>query len=132
MAPWTKHCQGKEAIPKGLVQAHSSSETWGSLLECRSWSGCGFIPEDLHPKSFRGSFGHNTNVWAVRDRAGMPLGGPTGVFSLDQDLHEWFSQGVTGMGGRVCKDLQPNVQVRLLHWTVVAWVWCVHRHMMSN
>lgn len=77
-----------------------------------AWSGCGFIPEDLHPKSFRGSFGHNTNVWAVRDRAGMPVGGPTGVFSLDQDLHEWFSQDDKGMGGRICKDLQPNVQVR--------------------
>ncbi len=50
----------------------------------RPWAGCNFIPEDLHPKSFRGSIGHNTNVWAVRDRAGMPVGGPTGVFAMEQ------------------------------------------------
>ena len=55
-------------------------------------------------------------MWAVRDRAGMPVGGPTGVFSLDQDLHEWFSQDDKGMGGRICKDLQPNVQVRIIGW----------------
>ena len=51
---------------------------------CSPWAGCNFIPEDLHPKSFRGSIGHNTNVWAVRDRAGMPVGGPTGVFDMEQ------------------------------------------------
>ena len=32
------------------------------------WGGCNAIPEDLHPKSFRGCFGHNTNVWAALDR----------------------------------------------------------------
>ena len=31
------------------------------------WDGCNYIPEDLHPKSFRGYFGHNTNVWATRN-----------------------------------------------------------------
>ena len=35
---------------------------------CRQWSGCNAIPEDLHPKSFRAAFGHNTNVWTMRDR----------------------------------------------------------------
>lgn len=82
------------------------------LLLCSIWSGCNFIPEDLHPKSFRGSFGHNTNVWAIRERAsGMPIGPPVGVFSLDQDLHEWFTRTEHGMAGRPCKHLQPNVQV---------------------
>jgi hypothetical protein len=27
--------------------------------------GCNFIPEGLHPKSFRGVFGHNTNIFAT-------------------------------------------------------------------
>ena len=31
------------------------------------WEGCNYIPEDLHPKSFRGYFGHNTNVWATHN-----------------------------------------------------------------
>ena len=54
------------------------------LLLRSTWDGCNFIPEDLHPKSFRGSIGHNTNVWAVRDRAGMPVSGPVGVFAMEQ------------------------------------------------
>ena len=43
------------------------------------WAGCNFIPEDLHPKSFRGYFGHNTNVWAAANRKGLnvsALGAP--------------------------------------------------------
>ena len=35
------------------------------------WVGCNFIPENLHPKSFRGYIGHNTNVWAAASRAGI-------------------------------------------------------------
>ena len=35
------------------------------------WAGCNFIPENLHPKSFRGYIGHNTNVWAAANRAGI-------------------------------------------------------------
>ncbi len=35
------------------------------------WAGCNFIPENLHPKSFRGYIGHNTNVWAAASRAGI-------------------------------------------------------------
>ncbi len=35
------------------------------------WEGCNFIPENLHPKSFRGYIGHNTNVWAAASRAGI-------------------------------------------------------------
>jgi hypothetical protein len=75
------------------------------------WSGCNFIPEDLHPKSFRASFGHNTNVWAVSERTGLAIGRPVGVFSLDQDLHEWFTRSSFGMAGRPCEHLQPSVQV---------------------
>lgn len=32
------------------------------------WGGCNSIPEDLHPKSFRAAFGHNTNIWLMQDR----------------------------------------------------------------
>lgn len=48
------------------------------------WSGCNFIPEDLHPKTFRSSFGHNTNVFAVREVRDMPIGPPVGVFTPEQ------------------------------------------------
>lgn len=48
------------------------------------WSGCNFIPEDLNPKSFRSAFGHNTNVFAVRELRGMPVGPPVGVFTPEQ------------------------------------------------
>lgn len=37
------------------------------------WAGCNFIPENLHPKSFRGYIGHNTNVWAAANRAGIKV-----------------------------------------------------------
>ena len=37
------------------------------------WAGCNFIPENLHPKSFRGYIGHNTNVWAAASRAGIKV-----------------------------------------------------------
>lgn len=76
------------------------------------WSGCNFIPEDLNPKSFRSAFGHNTNVFAVRELRGMPVGPPVGVFTPEQDLHEWFSHKEYGVGGRPCKDLIPKIQVR--------------------
>jgi hypothetical protein len=48
------------------------------------WSGCNFIPEDLHPKSFRSAIGHNTNVFAVREVRDMPIGPPVGVFTPEQ------------------------------------------------
>lgn len=50
------------------------------------WSGCNFIPEDLHPKSFRSAIGHNTNVFAVREVRDMPIGPPVGVFTPEQVL----------------------------------------------
>jgi hypothetical protein len=31
------------------------------------WNECNRIPEDLHPKSFRSVFSHNTNVFATLD-----------------------------------------------------------------
>ncbi|KAA6428036.1 MAG: hypothetical protein FRX49_02697 [Trebouxia sp. A1-2] len=67
------------------------------------WGGCNAIPEDLHPKSFRAAFGHNTNV-----------GTPVGVMALDQDLNEWYGQQPLklGMGYRPCDLISPDVQVR--------------------
>ena len=38
------------------------------------WNACNAIPEDLHPKSFRSCFGHNTNVWASIDRSQLTVG----------------------------------------------------------
>ena len=29
---------------------------------------CNAVPEDLHPKSFRAAFGHNTNIWLMTNR----------------------------------------------------------------
>ena len=46
----------------GCTPPRQLSELWPL-----HWEGCNFIPEDLHPKSFRGYFGHNTNVWATAD-----------------------------------------------------------------
>lgn len=37
------------------------------------WTGCNYIPEDLHPQSFRSYFGHNTNVWAAASRDGLKV-----------------------------------------------------------
>ena len=39
------------------------------------WSGCNYLPEDLHPRSFRAYFGHNTNVWAAASAAGLKVSG---------------------------------------------------------
>ena len=44
----------------------SSSSFASSLSHRRAFSRCNAIPEQLHPHSFRATFGHNTNVWAAR------------------------------------------------------------------
>ncbi|KAL0024793.1 hypothetical protein WJX79_007618 [Trebouxia sp. C0005] len=78
------------------------------------WGGCNAIPEDLHPKSFRAAFGHNTNVWLMQDKKAFKVGTPVGVMALDQDLNEWYGQQPLklGMGYRPCDLISPDVQVR--------------------
>lgn len=39
-----------------------------------AWQSCNAIPEDLHPKSFRATFGHNTNIWAFKNRTDLKVG----------------------------------------------------------
>ena len=80
------------------------------------WGACGAIPESLHPRSFRATFGHNTNVWAGRGGlAGLTEGGEeVGVFGpADPARGAWFSDTRTevGLGGRPCAGLPPEVQV---------------------
>ena len=60
-------CRLTEKFPSGddeLVMGH-----------CRypSWQGCNAVPEDMHPKSFRGYIGHNTNILAIKDRQLMQV-----------------------------------------------------------
>lgn len=58
-----------QARTLGCYPPKALSERWPL-----HWGGCNFIPEDLHPKSFRGYFGHNTNVWAAASRKGLSVG----------------------------------------------------------
>ena len=60
-----------QARTLGCFPPKALSERWPL-----HWGGCNFIPEDLHPKSFRGYFGHNTNVWAAASRKGLNVGYP--------------------------------------------------------
>ena len=55
-----------QARTLGCMPPKALSDSWPL-----HWDGCNFIPEDLHPKSFRGYFGHNTNVWAAASRKGL-------------------------------------------------------------
>jgi hypothetical protein len=43
------------------------------------WEFCNSIPEDLHPKSFRSQFSHNTNIWISKGSKHMRKGPPVGV-----------------------------------------------------
>ncbi|EIE24267.1 hypothetical protein COCSUDRAFT_65824 [Coccomyxa subellipsoidea C-169] len=77
------------------------------------WGGCNFIPEDLHPKSFRGYFGHNTNIWAAATPKGINISQPVGVQSLSQNATEWYGRDPEyGVGRRECKYIKPELQVR--------------------
>jgi len=49
-----------------------------SLSHPAAFSRCNAIPEQLHPHSFRATFGHNTNVWAARRGWARVAGGGGG------------------------------------------------------
>ena len=74
------------------------------------------MPEGLHPHSFRATFGHNTNLWAVREgspsRALATLGAAASLAPLDYDVQrQYFVPGQVGSGRRPCAALEPKVQV---------------------
>jgi hypothetical protein len=48
-------------------------------LQVGKWEFCNSIPEDLHPKSFRSQFSHNTNIWISKGSKHMRKGLPVGV-----------------------------------------------------
>jgi hypothetical protein len=75
---------------------------------------CNAIPEDLHPKSFRSMFSHNTNVWASLGSKEMRKGEPVGVLPWAQSLQDYFvPEGQEfGMSHRICADMPAKVLVR--------------------
>ncbi|KAL3144968.1 hypothetical protein ABBQ32_003472 [Trebouxia sp. C0010 RCD-2024] len=77
------------------------------------WTPCSSIPEDLHPRSFRATFGHNTNIWVMQGNNTFQVGSPVGVMGLQQDTKEWYGRHplLLGMGYRLCQDLDPTIQV---------------------
>lgn len=77
------------------------------------WTPCSSIPEDLHPRSFRSAFGHNTNIWVMQGN-NFQVGSPVGVMGLQQNTREWYGRHplLLGMGYRLCQDLDPTIQVR--------------------
>lgn len=79
-----------------------------------AWSSCNSIPEDLHPKSFRSTFGHNTNIWLTTNSTAFQVGKPVGIMSMKQDMSEFYSQSPLrlGMGSRPCDAVDPKMQVR--------------------
>jgi len=81
---------------------------WGS--NCQN-----FVPEDLNPRSFRSMFGHNTNIWASRNKALQPLQNTVGILKLTDPPETFFVKdelAAFGMGSRGCLSLDPQYQVR--------------------
>ncbi|PRW60388.1 A disintegrin and metallo ase with thrombospondin motifs 12 [Chlorella sorokiniana] len=77
--------------------------------------GCGAIPEGWDPRSFRSSFGHNTNIFVFKGPTppGVEIGGPASLAPPDYDVqHKYFvPTGVMGLGGRICTGQTPDTQV---------------------
>ena len=127
--------EGEGKGGKGTADGGGGGSSFDSLSHPAAFSRCNAIPEQLHPHSFRATFGHNTNVWAAREgwvRAGeegaegegggrrrdsssslLRLGRPVGVFGPSDPLTSWLptTRAGTGMGGRPCVDLPLEVRV---------------------
>lgn len=85
--------------------------------------GCQSLPEALDPRSFRASFGYNTNIWATlkekKKNKGredeeelMRLNDTAALFPNNYDVKEnYFSPREYGSGGRGCMSLDAAVQV---------------------
>ncbi|KAG2484625.1 hypothetical protein HYH03_016579 [Edaphochlamys debaryana] len=82
------------------------------------WRGCGGVPEGLNPRSLRSEIGHNTNVHMAKGASlGAPylqLEGVVGILQASDPGTKYFQTNAWnyGMGGRPCKHLGPDVQVR--------------------
>lgn len=65
-----RECPGLQLVSRtmGCSPPKELSQEWPL-----HWDGCNYIPEDLHPKSFRGYFGHNTNVWATHNTSSVQV-----------------------------------------------------------
>ena len=130
--------EGEGKGGKGTADGGGGGSSFDSLSHPAAFSRCNSIPEQLHPHSFRATFGHSTNVWAAREgwvRAGeeeeegertgrrdsrsssssslLRLGRPVGVFGPSDPLTSWLptTRAGTGMGGRPCADLPLEVRV---------------------
>eukprot|EP00884_Botryococcus_braunii_P020614 jgi/Botrbrau1/7236/Bobra.0021s0020.1 len=78
-----------------------------SLQNFSMWSfGCNTC-WDAHPKSFRSTFSHNTNVFATKNTTGFKVGRPVGTFLMDQAEMEYFTRTGVGMFGQSCHTLKP-------------------------
>ena len=123
---------GEEGDAPAAATADSSND---SLSHPAAFSRCNSIPEQLHPHSFRATFGHNTNVFAARkrwvrvvegkggdggerasgrgDSSLLRLGRPVGVFGPSDPLTSWLptTRAGVGMGGRLCSALPFEVKV---------------------
>ncbi|GAX85608.1 hypothetical protein CEUSTIGMA_g13023.t1 [Chlamydomonas eustigma] len=90
------------------------------LLKAGWGENCNAVPEDLSPRSFRCVFGHNTNVWGVRQGSAtshlQTLQGHVGLMALDAPASTYYlvNELNLGMGKRDCKghDMLPQYQVR--------------------
>jgi hypothetical protein len=88
-------------VPQKLLDVHRAGKS--------ERAGCKGIPEDLHPKSFRSAFSHNTNIWASLGNKEMRKGPPVGTMSWSQSLDEYFvPEGYAGTGARFCTNLRPG------------------------
>ncbi|EFJ41791.1 hypothetical protein VOLCADRAFT_98168 [Volvox carteri f. nagariensis] len=106
-----------------------------NMANFSSWRLCGGVPEGLNPRSFRSNFGHNTNIWAAKTTsasggssrtgpgAGAGAGAGAALFQLEgvsgilaptdpADKYFQTNSDAAGMGGRICRDLDPQVQVK--------------------
>lgn len=122
----------------------SPSSPSSSLSHPAAFSRCNAIPEQLHPHSFRATFGHNTNVWAARGgwvrveeggektggeeggRSGpslssssssslLRLGRPVGVFGPSDPLTSWLPTTRSGTGMGGRPCAGLAVEVRVAH-----------------
>ena len=57
-----------------------------------TWALCNAVPEDMNPRSLRSEIGHNTNIWASRNKKLLPLQGFVGIVDLNAPPNTWFRE----------------------------------------
>eukprot|EP00884_Botryococcus_braunii_P020616 jgi/Botrbrau1/7238/Bobra.0021s0021.2 len=76
------------------------------------WKACNHAQLDAHPKSFRSTFAHNTNIIATKNTSSLKVGGIVGVFPMDQPDTEFFTRSGAGLFGFVCALTENKYLVR--------------------